>query len=189
MNQTITIILLIILFIIVIYQIYIILRINNPKEKIINKLSTDEFNKSAPIINPSDYIVINENTIENKYNHSEKMLKIIGIKDDLLNKLINIRTKINKNLVYGIKNKEGKYRIEIYLYSKNITELNYIDVNQSVFKNDLNIILNEFDKSFNDNIEKIFNENEILLISFDLNLEDSSFNNKLHLYVKNPDKK
>ena len=67
-------------------------------------------------------MIINKKTIENKYNHSEKMFKIIGIKDDLLNKLINIRTKINKNLVYGIKNKQDKYRIEIYLYSKNITE-------------------------------------------------------------------
>ena len=57
-----------------------------------------------------------------------------------------------------------------------------------LFKNDLNIILNEFNKSFNDNIEKVFNENEIILISFDLELEDSSFNNKLHLYLKNTDK-
>jgi len=135
------------------------------------------------VIHPSDYYVFESKTFKNKFEHSEKMLRSIGAKDQLMNKLKNIRKKIGKNIVYGIKNKDGNYRIEIYLYSKNIDELNYSNVDQDKFKRDLNIILNEFDQKINTNIENLFNNYNIVLISFDLELTDSSFNNKLHLYV------
>ena len=39
--------------------------------------------------------------------------------------------KINKNLVYGIKNKDNNYRIEIYLYGKEPNELNYQNKNNN----------------------------------------------------------
>ena len=96
------------------------------------------------VIHPSDYYVFESKTFKNKFEHSEKMLRSIGAKDQLINKLKNIRKKIGKNIVYGIKNKDGNYRIEIYLYSKNINEKNYINVNYSQFKKELDIILNEF---------------------------------------------
>lgn len=140
-------------------------------------------NSDDRVIHPSDYYVFESKTFKNKFEHSEKMLRSIGAKDQLMNKLKNIRKKIGKNIVYGIKNKDGNYRIEIYLYSKNIDELNYSNVDQDKFKRDLNIILNEFDQKINTNIENLFNNYNIVLISFDLELTDSSFNNKLHLYV------
>jgi hypothetical protein len=111
------------------------------------------------------------------------MLRSIGAKDELINKLKNIRNKTGKNIVYGIKNKDGNYRIEIYLYSKNVDEANYSNVDKDKFKRDLNIILNEFDQKINTNIDNLFNNYNIVIISFDLELTDSSFNNKLHLYV------
>ena len=135
------------------------------------------------VISPSDYIINKFKTFENKFEHSEKMLRSIGAKDELINKLKNIRNKTGKNIVYGIKNKDGNYRIEIYLYSKDCTELNYSNADKDKFKKDLNIILNEFGQKMNDNIDKLFNNYNIILISFDLELTDSSFNNKLHLYV------
>ena len=134
------------------------------------------------IIHPSDYQIISDKIFYNKFEHSEKMLRAIGAKDELINKLKNIREKTKKNIVYGIKNKEGNYRIEMYLYSKNITELNYNNINKDKFKNDLKIILNEFNQEYNDNIDNLFNTYNIDLISFDFNINDSSFNNKLHLY-------
>jgi len=148
----------------------------------------NKFNKLTPIIAPADYIIINNQMTENKFNKSENMLKMIGVKDDLLIKLLNIRNKINKHLVYGIKNKGDAYRIEIYLYSNTITEFGYENVNYEQFKKDLTIILNEFSLNFNNNINKMLNENNVILISFDLDLNDSSFNNKLHVYVENENK-
>lgn len=172
--KQIIIIILIFLYICLIYILYQFYNKNN-----------NEFNNSTFIISPSDYYIINNKIIENKYNHSEQILKMIDIKDDLLVKLVNIRKKINKNLIYLVKKKDEKYRIEIYLYSKNITDLDYNNLDQIKFRKDINIILNEFNQKYNNNIEKILNENKVLLISFDLELEDSSFNNKLHFYIKN----
>lgn len=143
------------------------------------------YNSSANdnVISPSDYYVLESRTFKNKFEHSEKMLRSIGAKNQLINKLKNIRKKTGKNIVYGIKNKDGNYRIEIYLYSKDITEFNYSNADKDKFKKDLNIILNEFGQKMNDNINNLFNNYNIILISFDLELTDSSFNNKLHLYV------
>jgi hypothetical protein len=157
--------LIIILFIIIFFYLYIL------KSKKIDK-----------IIHPSDYRIISDKIFYNKFEHSEKILRDIGTKDELVNKLRNIREKTGKNIVYGIKNKDGKYRIEIYLYSKNITEYNYKNIDIDKFKNDLKIILNEFNKEYNNNIDNLFNTYNIVLISFDFDINDSSFNNKLHLY-------
>jgi hypothetical protein len=104
------------------------------------------------------------------------MLRSIGAKDELIIKLKNIREKLGKNIVYAIKNKDNNYRIEIYLYSKNIKDENYDKVDKSKFRKDINIILNEFNREYNGNLD------DVALVSFDLELTDSSFNNKLHLY-------
>lgn len=173
------IILIFLLIILVLYVIYKLYNSNNKLYSSKNKL----FSSEDSVIHPSDYYVLESRTFKNKFEHSEKMLRSIGAKDELINKLKNIRNKTGKNIVYGIKNKDGNYRIEIYLYSKNVDEANYSDVDQDKFKRDLNIILNEFDQKINTNIENLFNNYHIVLISFDLELKDSSFNNKLHLYV------
>ena len=128
------------------------------------------------IIHPCDYFIHGTNNFNNKFEHSEKMLRSIGAKDELIIKLKNIREKLGKNIVYAIKNKDNNYRIEIYLYSKNITETNYNNVDKSKFKKDINIILNEFNKDYDGNLD------DAVLVSFDLELTDSSFNNKLHIY-------
>lgn len=143
------------------------------------------FKLDNQVIHPSDYILNDFKKFNNKFEHSEKMLKSIGAKDDLINKLKNIREKTCKNIVYGIKNKNNNYRIEIYLYSKNISDFNYNNIDKNKFKNDINIILNEFNQQYTDNIDKLFNTYNIVLISFDLDLKDSSFNNKLHIYEGN----
>jgi len=133
-------------------------------------------NNNNNIIHPCDYFIHGTNNFNNKFEHSEKMLRSIGAKDELIIKLKNIREKLGKNIVYAIKNKDNNYRIEIYLYSKNITEPNYDKVDKSKFKKDINIILNEFNKDYDGNLD------DAVLVSFDLELKDSSFNNKLHIY-------
>jgi hypothetical protein len=174
------IILIFLLIILVLYFIYKFFYSNKVDDFVSkNKLiSSDDC-----VIRPSDYYVLQSRTFENKFEHSEKMLRSIGAKNQLINKLKNIRNKTGKNIVYGIKNKDGKYRIEIYLYSKDCTELNHSNADKDKFKKDLNIILNEFGQKMNDNIDNLFNNYNIILISFDLELTDSSFNNKLHLYL------
>ena len=134
------------------------------------------YNNNNNIIHPCDYFIHGTNNFNNKFEHSEKMLRSIGAKDELIIKLKNIREKLGKNIVYAIKNKDNNYRIEIYLYSKNITEPNYNNVDKSKFKKDINIILNEFNKEYDGNLD------DTVLVSFDLELTDSSFNNKLHIY-------
>ena len=174
------IILIFLLIILVLYFIYKFCYSNKVDDFVYkNKL----YNSDDRVIHPSDYYVLESRTFKNKFDHSEKMLRSIGAKDELINKLKNIRNKTGKNIVYGIKNKDGNYRIEIYLYSKNVDDINYSNVDQDKFKRDLNIILNEFDQKINTNIENLFNKYNIVLISFDLELKDYSFNNKLHLYV------
>ena len=190
------IILIFLLIILVLYFIYNFYYSNNvddsvsikksysSNDSVINPSNDIVINPSNDIvIHPSDYNVLKSRFFKNKFEHSEKMLRSIGAKDELINKLKNIRNKTGKNIVYGIKNKDGNYRIEIYLYSKNVDDINYSNVDQDKFKRDLNIILNEFDQKINTNIENLFNKYNIVLISFDLELKDSSFNNKLHLYV------
>jgi len=128
------------------------------------------------IIHPCDYFIHGNKSFHNKFEHSEKMLRSVGAKDELIIKLKNIREKLGKNIVYAIKNKDNNYRIEIYLYSKNITESNYDKVDKTKFRKDINIILNEFNKEYDGNLD------DVALVSFDLELTDSSFNNKLHIY-------
>jgi hypothetical protein len=128
------------------------------------------------IIHPCDYFIHGNKSFHNKFEHSEKMLRSVGARDELIIKLKNIREKLGKNIVYAIKNKDNNYRIEIYLYSKNITESNYDKVDKTKFRKDINIILNEFNKEYDGNLD------DVALVSFDLELTDSSFNNKLHIY-------
>jgi hypothetical protein len=134
------------------------------------------YNNNNYIIHPCDYFIHGNNSFHNKFEHSEKMLRSVGARDELIIKLKNIREKLGKNIVYAIKNKDNNYRIEIYLYSKNITESNYDKVDKSKFRKDINIILNEFNKEYDGNLD------DVALVSFDLELTDSSFNNKLHIY-------
>jgi hypoxanthine phosphoribosyltransferase len=97
--------------------------------------------------------------------------------------LKDIKTKINKNLVYGIKNKDNNYRIEIYLYGKEPNELNYQNKNNNKFINDVNKLLQYFNHNIENKINKIFNDRNVILVSFDIDLQ-GNFNNKIHLYVK-----
>jgi hypothetical protein len=146
-----------------------------------------KYDYKIKVINPSDYVIENDYQIYNKdkINFTNVMFNNIDADPNLINKLIKIREKIKKNLVYGIKKKENLYRVEIYLYSKEITEKDYEKTDYEKFKNDLKIILEEFNSKYNDNIEKIMNSKNIALLSLDIDLQDCSFNNKLHLY-ENP---
>jgi hypothetical protein len=101
--------------------------------------------------------------------------------------MFDIKKKIKKNLIYEIKKKGDQYRIEIYLYKKNINHSNHTQVNKEVFKMNLKIILEELGCKYNEKIDSIINNLEIYLISFDINLVDFSFNKKLHIYLKNAD--
>ena len=84
----IAIIFIIIIFILIFYYLYNLNKNNIQKESIC--ILKNKFNKLTPIITPADYILINDEMTENKFNKSEKMLKMIGVKDDLLIKLLNI---------------------------------------------------------------------------------------------------
>lgn len=140
--------------------------------------------KLIKIINPSDYILTNDLINErDKYDLTKNMLKNINASSKVYKILKDIKTKINKNLVYGIKNKDNNYRIEIYLYGKEPNELNYQNKNNNKFINDVNKLLQYFNHNIENKINKIFNVHNVILVSFDIDLQ-GNFNNKIHLYVK-----
>jgi cell fate (sporulation/competence/biofilm development) regulator YmcA (YheA/YmcA/DUF963 family) len=140
--------------------------------------------KLIKMINPSDYILTNDLIDErDKYDLTKNMLKNINASSKVYKILKDIKTKINKNLVYGIKNKDNNYRIEIYLYGKEPNELNYQNKNNNKFINDVNKLLQYFNHNIENKINKIFNDRNVILVSFDIDLQ-GNFNNKIHLYVK-----
>jgi len=139
------------------------------------------------IINPSDFVILDYNKhCDNKLELSQEMLLNCGCSINVINKIFNIKYKIKKNLVYGIKKKGDVYRIEIYLYKKNINN-NSDNINRQ-FKQNLIIILNELGIVYTNNIDSTINNLDIYLVSFDIDLLDFTFDNKLHFYIKN-DKK
>lgn len=161
-----------VLFILLIIIILVIISIKKNNTKLIK------------IINPSDYILTNDLIDErNKYDLTKYMLKNINASSKVYKILKDIKTKINKNLVYGIKNKDNNYRIEIYLYGKESNELNYQNKNNNKFINDVNKLLQYFNHNIENKINKIFNDHNVILVSFDIDLQ-GNFNNKIHLYVK-----
>lgn len=146
-------------------------------------------NKEIPIdsLNPklaSDYysVVYNE-WIGNKFNTTIKFFKYLGINEELINKLINIRKLIDKNIIYAIKNKDGDYKMELHLYSKNVNDIGH-NIDYKKFKKDIGIILNEFDKEYNDDLDKKLDENTTHIISFDLDIKNVLLNDKIILYFK-----
>jgi len=158
-----------------------------------NKVNTDKKVIYDPkinyIINPSDYVIIDFNKhCDNKKELSEEILINAGTSKKVIKKMFNIKKKIKKNLIYGIKKKGDQYRIEIYLYKKNINHSNHFQVSKENFKINLKIILEELGCEYTEKIDSIINNLEIYLISFDIDLVDCSFNNKLHIYLKNEDK-
>ena len=126
--------------------------------------------------------------LDNKNQKTILFFKNLGVNDELITKLKNIKEKINKCIIYGIKNKNEEYSIEIYLHSKNDDGTNIDKNNYDKFKKDLEIILNEFDQKYNDNIEKILNENDVKLLSLEFDINNSLFNNKINLFIKEKDK-
>jgi hypothetical protein len=155
-----------------------------------NSIGNNTYNpKINYIINPSDYIIIDLNKqIHNKNELSIEILSNSGCSEKVIQKLFSIKKKIQKNLVYGIKKKGNEYRIEIYLYKKNINNTSHQSVSNKDFKEKVKIVLNELGRLYNKNIDNLINTLEIYLISFDLDLVTGDFNNKLHIYLIN-DKK
>jgi hypothetical protein len=87
------------------------------------------------IINPSDYIITNSNKqIHNKDELSIEILSNSGCSEKVIQKLFSIKKKIQKNLVFGIKKKGNEYRIEIYLYKKNVNNSGHGQVSKQDFK-------------------------------------------------------
>ncbi len=141
------------------------------------------------IINPSDYSIIDANKqINNKNELSIEILLNSGCSEKVIQKLFNIKKKIQKNLVYGIKKKGNEYRIEIYLYKKNINNSSHESVSKKDFKEKVKIVLNELDIVYNKNIDNLIETLEIYLISFDLDLVTGNFNDQLHIYLTNEKK-
>lgn len=155
------------------------------------KTIVDEFKNDGKIfkINPSDYVVITKNKINDKTVYTEEMLKNLGASELLLNKIRAIKSKIKKPIVLGIKKKDDKYRLEIYLYSKEIYDYDFSFVNKNKFKDNLKIILEELGSNYKDNIDNILSNLDVMLISFDIEIKKGTFNNILHLYVKIDDDK
>jgi hypothetical protein len=123
--------------------------------------------------------MINE---EYKIDLTKNILKNINASPKVYEILQDIKTKINKNLVYGIKKKDNNYRIELYLYGKEINENNNLNNNNNKFIKDLDKLLQYFNHNIKYKIIKIFNDYNIILVSFDIDL-NGEFNNKIHLYI------
>jgi len=141
------------------------------------------------IINPSNYLITDTNKlINNKNELSIEILSNSGCSEKVIQKLFNIRKKIQKNLVYGIKKEGTEYKIEIYLYKKNINDANHNSVSKTDFKEKVKIVLNELGRLSNKNIDTIIDTLEIQLISFDIDLVTGNFDNKLHIYLINEKK-
>ena len=147
-------------------------------------ISIKNNNKLINIIIPCDYMLLN-NFIEEKDKNdlTKNMLKNINASPKIYRILQDIKMKINKNLVYGIKKKDNNYRIEFYLYGSEINQLNYIHMDKNKFINDINILLQYFNHNIKDKIIKIFNDYNVILVSFDIDIK-GNFNNNLHLYIK-----
>ena len=138
------------------------------------------------IINHSHFLKLDKTiSQQNKVKLTYEFLKSIGSSDDIFKKLITIRNLIKTNIVYGIKKKGDKYRLEIYLYNKcsSINCSHKSDTN--IFINNINLILNEFKINKPEKINSLINGFEFVnLVSFDIDLNNFSFNNKLHIYAK-----
>ena len=189
-----------IIFIIYYYCIFITKKSEKIKEKKSEKKNYIDFDykkiknieKTIDSLNPElashDYSVVYNAWLGNKFNTTIKFFKYLGIKEELINKLINIRKLIDKNIIYAIKNKNGDYKMVLHLYSKNINDIgNNIDYNK--FKKDIGIILNEFNREYNDDLETKLNENKIHIVSFDLDINNIILSNKIFLYFKETETK
>jgi len=144
----------------------------------INKL--DEY---SDIINPSHYMICSDEKIKNKYEKSKEMLNNLGLKNNHIEKLKTIREKIKKPFVYGIKKKDDTYRLELYLYGKLITEKDGLSINKKLFKENVKTIVTDLGISKLEKIDSLFDNLDITLVSFDIDIEKGSYNDKLHLYT------
>lgn len=154
-------------------------------------INLKDFEKINYIINPSDYEVIRFCDEYYKFDSTNEMLGNLNVNNELLSLLKDIRFSINKELTYGIKLKDNKYRLEIYLYGKPLT------INNNTLDTDINELINNtikilkilnFKLDENTVINKLIEtskSNDLFLISFDININDPYYNNKLHLYTRN----
>lgn len=165
----------IILCILIIYYIYYSI---NCSSKLIN------------LINPCNYSISSIDLIkeEQKIDLTKLFLKEIKASAKVFRILKNIKKIINKNLVYSIKKKDFVYRLELYLYGKEIDPKDYSITNKSKFLDDVKKILKYFNHNFSNKLNKIINDKNITITSFDLDL-DGNFNDRIHLYMMSSDKK
>jgi hypothetical protein len=75
-------------------------------------INLKDFEKINYIINPSDYEVIRFCDKYYKFDSTNEMLRNLNVNNELLSLLKDIRFSINKELTYGIKLKDNKYRLE-----------------------------------------------------------------------------
>ena len=70
------------------------------------------------IISPCHYKIIKNIDYYDKFITTKILLNNININDRIFNLYKDIKKKINKNIVYGIKKKDNIYRLELYIYRK-----------------------------------------------------------------------
>jgi hypothetical protein len=167
----------IIIFIIMLYLFY-----NNNYENTVNTVNTKIINY---IINPSHYRIINTTNNYNKFLTTEILLNNINVNKNILDLYKNINNKLNKDIVYGIKKKDNNYRLELYLYIRNINNnFNDEDFIQKTLLM-LSIIDNNIDiKKILPKLNKLLNMYNILIFSFDINLDGKLYNDIIHIYVE-----
>jgi len=178
-------IIIVLLIIIYIFNYFIMKNINN---NIIDNSKNINY-----IINPSHYKILKKIDYYDKFITTKILLKNININDRIFNLYKKIKNKINKNIVYGIKKKDNIYRLELYIYKKelsnNLNNLNYYkEMSNENLLNNVLILLSLIDNTLD--IENIKKKLELLLLkykinifSFDINLDNSFYNNKIHIYT------
>jgi hypothetical protein len=146
----------------------------------------NEIKKIDYVINPSYYELTNKTCKYNKFLSTKILLNSINVNKNILDIYKNIHKKINKHTIYGIKKKDNKYRLELYLYRKNINNDELDDNNK--FIDQILILLLIIDKNINiikikENLNKLFTTYDINIVSFDINLTGKLFNDIMHIYV------
>jgi hypothetical protein len=108
------------------------------------------------------------------------LLNNINVNKNILDLYKNINNKLNKDIVYGIKKKDNNYRLELYLYIRNINNDDDEDFFQkillilSIIDNNIDItkISSQLTKLLN-NLLKLYT---ITIFSFDINLIGKLYN-------------
>jgi len=138
------------------------------------------------IINPSHYKILKQVDYYDKFITTEILLNNININDRIMNLYKNIRDTINKKVVYGIKKKDNVYRLELYIY-RHILAYNNRD-NDKDFLNHTLMLLSLIDNNLDINdieikLKLLMKKHYINIFSFDINLDNSFYNNKIHIYT------